>query len=250
MTYIQHPSRRRRTMPMRRRRAGMGNVFDLVEELVTGKPGSTDIRNALCSVSPGDSVGELDAQLAEIDRTWNPTGFFTAQDIDTVFGQVSTVVSAAVDQIESMFAGRASSIGSDNLDELHRLEGKLNEATNDKFQPFIAAVQEANAKGLRAINAPGLKSWAMTAMKAARDLMRQGAVIECQTSALETAIRKVSNVVIAVGQVLRTVVGIVLEAGEAAVDAIDFTFQLLKFAKWAVLLGGGYYVVKKIRERM
>jgi hypothetical protein len=118
----------------------------------------------------------------------------------------------------------------------------------DKFVAYEDAYNKAKSSGTRVINAPGLKDWALDTIQAARNAMYYASLLACTTSVLEVAAATGRDVLQRASDVIMRVVGAAISAGEAVVDAVDWTLTLLKYAKYAAVIGGAYWVFLQIQK--
>ena len=258
MTYISTSKRRyaRRARPQ-----GMGDLFSAVDSLVSGiltGGGNTDamreLREGVCAGDADASVADMEAQISDVDRTWNPTGFYTPDQIRTVILQTNDYATVAINQMIS--ALQSTNIDSEGKEASKReFDSSYKDifATLEKANAYLVAANQAEEKGLRAVDAPGLKLWVLQAMRDSKKLARAAAFIECNVSTFERFVRAVNNALDKLISVIKKIVGVVLEYGEkAAKVAFDFfglLATLLKYAPYALIAGGGYYIYREVRSR-
>jgi hypothetical protein len=236
-----------------RSRGGMGDFFDSFQDALVGAgllpiTASSPIRTAMCAVDPGPAFVAMDAQIDNIKANWNPTGFYTPEDIQAVRGAVVDFATTANDQFETAKNLRVVGISDDAIAERTRVQDLLRVQLVDKFVAYEDAYNKAKSSGTRVINAPGLKDWALDTIQAARNAMYYAALLACTTSVLEVAATTGRDVLQRASDVIMRVVGAAISAGEAVVDAVDWTLTLLKYAKYAAVIGGAYWVFLQIQK--
>jgi len=238
MTYL---NRRRPVRPVQRN--ALGGVFDVFEQLFTGQlPGDSEIKNAFCPQGADAFVAQMDATIADTDRRWNPTGFYTPDQIATIVNAGLSFIGPTTEALENDLRGVFGvDVPQPAYDNLQR---KLIEV-----QPFIRAANEARTKGIRVVNAPGMKAWIMDTMKAGRQLAREVALEQCRRSTLANGTRVAEVGIRALHDVVIAIVGVVAAAGETVLDAATGIFALLKHAKWIALAGGAGYLLYKAKQR-
>ena len=239
MTYIS----KRRARARRRPQQAMGGLFDIITS------GGVDLITELTSKCPDDAdnaVVELDNVIADIERSWRPTGFYTPAEIDKV-------VTTVLDQVAKVRA-RMEELG-DEMKILGKVESQfdaLNRQTADTID-FINAAKKARAAGLRVVNAPGLQSWVLDTLKANRNLGRAMILASCQRSFFEKALADTAKDMMIVRSVVLTVGSAALAAGEVAVEVLGGLGQFLavtvKFLPFIALGAGGLYLYKKMKDR-
>jgi len=253
VSYIQTRHRARARCRRRPARSGLGDFFDSFQDALVGVglmpiTSASSFRVASCLVDPGPAFAEMDAQIQNIKDNWNPTGFYTPDDIDKVQRAVAELVATANDQLQNAVDIHLEGLPQDAFDKGFSLRTDLNAWVVDKFQPYMDAYKKAKANNVRVVNAPGLKDWAFGTMKAARDLMFYASLLVCSTTGLEIAASAGRDVMQRVSDVIMRVVGAAISAGEAVVDAVDWTFTVLKYAKYAAVVGGAYWLYLQIQK--
>jgi hypothetical protein len=257
MTYIQDrgTALSRYRAPRRRQRArAMGGIFEFIDEVVQGATG-IDVggaRAAACAPDADASVANLSAQINDVERTWNPTGFFSPDQIRTIVLQTNDYGNVAVNQMISAVSGI------DSFEDKTASKQAFDDARGSFFQTmqkgllFLAAANKAEDEG-KAVDAPGLKFWVLDAMKESRKLTRAAAFIACNVSLLERFVSAVNAAIDKLIEVIKAIVGVVLAAGQKALsvagDFFGLMLTLLRYAPYVALAGGGYYIYKRVKDR-
>lgn len=249
MSYVTRP--RRRLAKRYRPKPALGGLIDSFQDGLVGMgllpiTASSWYRADLCAVDPGPDYDSMKAQIQTLKDTWNPTGFFTPDDIFAVQGTVLKFVDMANEQLQNAINIKLEGLPKDAFDQGLKLQAAVSTQFGEKFQPYMDAYKKARANGTRVINAPGLKGWALDTLTAALDAMFYATLLVCTTSGLEIAASAGRDILDKVSAVLLKIGGAIVDAGEAVVDAVDWTFTLLKYAKWGLLIGGSYYLYTKV----
>jgi hypothetical protein len=187
------------------------------------------------------------AQADALERTWNPTGVYTWQDM-------SNVVAATV-----QLAGQASSaaIRFFSGDSLPSAKDKVRAASNSynaiarHALDYTVAWQTAKAAG-KPVSAPGFKRWVIEDLRAAAELFRAVEIAVCTQPWWLSAAVSISRAFVTVVDVAKRVGGAVLTVAEGAVKAVERTGSIVGFLlSWGPYLAlgvGGYLVYKKVRK--
>jgi hypothetical protein len=259
MSYLAHP--RRSLTRYRRPKPALSGLFEFLEDLSVGVGSGglisgdevRDARAISCAADADQAVGSMDAQIADLERTWNPTGFFTADQMTTVIATTGNYMNAARDQMTAALQSvnirdsgkEASAAAFDRAMESMQ-------AASDKMNLFATAVTKARQTGTRAIDAPGLKVWVLQAMRASKELARAAAFANCNKNVFERFIRAVNDLLDRAIEIIKKIIGIVIAAGEKVIDvAGDFfglLISMLKFAPYVLIAGGGLYLYKQYRQ--
>lgn len=258
MTYIQDRgsalSRYRR--PRKRSSQAMGGLFEFIDDAVGGMfGGGTDIgkaRELACGVDADSSVGQMDAQINDVERTWNPTGFFTPDQVRTVVLETNAYGNTAVNQMI------AAITNVDSFEDKRGSQAAFDDARGSFFETmqrgtlFLAAANKAEGEG-KAVDAPGLKIWVVQAMKESRKMSRAAAFIACNISTFERFVRAVNAALDKLIDVIKAIVGVVLAAGQKAIsvagDFFGLMLGLLKYLPYVAVAGGGYYLYRRYQDR-
>lgn len=184
------------------------------------------------------AVVDTDAKIDDLARNWNPTGYYSPADIYTAMKSVTDAITSA----------RAALIGavlstSDAAQQVAQAQAYLNRST-ERAAVYTAAIANAKASGISAINAPGLKQWVLESMVNVGQAFTTVAMLQCNSSWLDTA----ASVLSAVWGVVKRIAGIVLKVGETVLDAADDVLDLYKVLKWGALGVGAFILVSKLRD--
>lgn len=250
MSYVPTTNRRRYRGRQRPPRPALSGVLDLFDkfDFFQALPGGHDRALERCSnsdelVSTRDG---MDAQIASISASWNPTGFYTAADIkraiDIVFSQAGPVGSAAL-EVAGGVRGQA--------DEITPAHNAFSRAIQDG-NVFTQAKFDAESQGIRVIEAPGLKPWVLDVMQKIRDLAVAVSVSDCAAASGIQFMVMSARVLVAIGDVVKQIVGTVIEVGEKVLKAVGGIGQLLGFVMTHLpaiaVIGGGAYLLLRFQK--
>jgi len=233
MTYT--IARRRKVAPRPR---GMSGFIDDVFQSITGKSPEGE-----CVAQANADVAPFDAKIDDLTRTWNPTGFFAPQDIrDLVSATMSTVTQAqaALDSARS---------------EPNASQDRILSSTNDlaraggRSLDYLDAARNADAQGLRLVNAPGLKRWVTDTLATASSAMVTASVIACLKPWWVVALSGFQGAFDVVFSLAKRTVGAVIAIGETALKVASDLPQLYDVLKWGLLAGGAYYLWVNVLRR-
>lgn len=190
----------------------------------------------------GSATQQMKARTEELRATWEPTGFYSWQ-------QMADLVAAAV-ELSSKASSMALQAFQQNPNDILRKasDDYMNVAkrAREDYAPAWQAAKAANAP----INAPGFKRWVIELLEEAHKLARISEISVCTApwwyGALTTFMYYFDKVV----DLAKTIGGIVVAVGQTVVDAVESAFNLWPIVKWGGLaLGvifGGVYLWNKL----
>jgi hypothetical protein len=188
-----------------------------------------------CTAQATSSVKPLVDQTNQLSATWNPTGFYTPDELLEVMTRGMEAVrnaQAAVDQT-------TREIGVD-FDKLNAASQSLFEV-GARATDYINAAKQARQQQIRLVNAPGLKAWLIGALQKANDAMVASAFEECRKPWWGIALAGYVEACQAIWGVVASVGGQVLAIGENTLKIGANLTELLS-SKWMLLALGGVVV--------
>jgi hypothetical protein len=183
----------------------------------------------------------------ELERTWNPTGVYTWQDMSNVLAATTGLASQASSAGVRFFEG----------DSLPSSKDKVRAASNKYFDRakqanYYVEAWRAAKDANKPVSAPGFKRWVIDDLRAAAELFRAVEVAACTrpwwvgaAASYGRFFNGVIDVAKRIGGVIGKVAGGALDAAEKTGDIVAF---LLKWGPFLALGVGGYVVYKKVRK--
>ncbi len=231
----------------RRRERQLRGVFDDLMSKLNPLQSSVD---QACVITASNAMSAFDADIRDVQDNWNPTNFYTVEQIQQIVGFGLDVKGKALD-------GLSEAAGRFQLEEHRAL---LNKAAADidadliDPAPFIKAVQQAavlqpTTNNPVIIESTGLKRWVVNVLKTARAARFACEVVSCARpgtvldilQAIDSASRSLISFV-------RTIVGVAKDVAESAANLIvkipDFlstVMTVLSVLPTVLVLGVGYY---------
>ncbi|HMG13474.1 MAG TPA: hypothetical protein VK571_09870 [Gemmatimonadaceae bacterium] len=235
MTYVKPP---RRYIARPRKPAGSlaGWVEDLEQDFGIGSPESQ------CLAAANQTMAPFDAKIDDLARNWKPTGFYTSADIRGLINQTLALVREAQAAVNAAAAEPNAS-----QDSVMRATTDLGRKGQDSLD-YLKAASDADAQGIRVINAPGFKRWVTDTMGAASSAMVTAAVIGCITPWWVGALAAFQSAFDLLIEILRDFVGAVAAVGERVLKAADAVLSMVQY----ILLGAAglaaYYIWTRADE--
>lgn len=241
MTYV----RQSRLMRRVARRAPASAIGDCVWYPETGfdcDDHGAQSSTATCIDQANATTAPFDAKVNDLAQNWQPSGFYTSDDIRSIVGSVLTVqrqAQAAVDQ-----AAKEPNASQDSI--ARATDDLLN--VGKRSLDYLDAATQADAQATRVINAVGLKRWVTDSLGAASNAVATAMVIGCITpwwvgalAAFQTAFDKAWGVV-------KAVAGTILQIGEDALTVASSLDDIYNVLKWGALAFGAYWLWTNVVE--
>ena len=232
MTYI---AKRARVRMAPRRKSGMGGWIDDLAQ----QAGISPSENSVCLDQANAAAAPIEAKVDDLDRNWNPTGFYTVADLRQVVSSTLSVVQ----QGYAALTQAATQVQSDSLNEAN---AELSKAGNSI--DYLNAARDAEAKGISTINAPGLKRWAVSTLRSAADAIVAGAMVTCLEPWWLSALSSFQTAFDVAWGVIKQIAGAVLKVGEVVLKVPDLLDDVVTYAKWALLLGGALFMFSELNK--
>lgn len=230
---------------------GLGGLLD---DLINFSSGGTqqNLDQVCIQAAPSDpQVAARTAQITDLEQNWNPTGFYTADQLGQALGftmrmtgAISEALGAAITAPE-LDAHRARLQGA--LDDVQRAIG-VGGFGVDPLGPYAAAAANVRAQvgGDGVIEAKGFKRTVLNVMRKVRDATEVLVAVNCaRPNLLFAAMGAAVSAFTALYDFLKSLVQLVLDAAVAVAKIPDAVSDLFTYAKWALIIGGGYWIATK-----
>lgn len=180
-------------------------------------------------------------QQKDVETNWNPTGYYTPDQVAQIMSFVLDMGDQVTAQITSALSDLQLPSGRENLNAAFN---NLSKAANDGL-PFTQAFQQAKAQGVGIIDASGLKRWVTSYIHTVGDATWLLTNVGCNRPWWVGALQTIQGVVNQVVRVVKAIIGVVVSAGQAVLKVPDVIGDFITYGKWAALLGLGYYAAVK-----
>jgi hypothetical protein len=200
--------------------------------------------NALgdCSVNT-----QLDVYANELERTWNPTGVYTWQDMSNVVAATVQLAGVASSAAIEFFKGNSTPEAKARVRAASNSYNAVSKLAIDYLIAWKAA-REAN----KPVSAPGFKSWVLDDLRAAAKLFHVVELEACNKPWWVDSAVSISRAFINVVDTAKRVGRAVINVAEGAVKAVERTGDIVGFLlSWGPYLAlgvGGYLVYKRVRK--
>ncbi len=228
MTYYL-PPKTRPGLRRYQRRPGLG---DSLWDLLSGAPSA----EKQCIDQANAQAAPFDAKIDDLAKNWKPTGFWTSDDVRTLVSGTMATVRQAQAGLDQTAQGLSAS-----QDSIQRATDDLARA-GQRALDYLQAANDADAKGLRTINAPGLKRWVTDTLASCSAAMVTSATIACLQPWWVSALAAFQTAFDAIWNVAKQITGAVLAIGETALKIADDLPNLYDILKYGALAAGAYWV--------
>lgn len=211
----------------------MASFWDNV--FTTGEYGFPKAFTEACPASA--ATNQMLARIDELQASWQPTGYYTWQDMSNLLAAAVEMSSKASSMAVQAFSQNPSDILRRASDEYMQIVRKANE----DYQPAWQRARTANAP----VNAPGFKTWVIDLLKAAHKLARVSEISVCTAPWWLGVVQGYMYYFNKVVDIAKTIGHVLVKAGEVVVDAAEGLFSLWPVLKWGglavgVIFGGVY----------
>lgn len=228
MSYHRSIARRART----RTPALAGNFVEDALALVTKD------ETGACKATADAQTAASEAKASDLNRTWNPTGFYTRDQISQLVQHTLAMLRNATSSIDAAIADPQAPGSRDALKmSLSSLQRKF-----DESQAFVQANQQAAAQGIQTLDAPGLKRWIVSSMQEANAGIWGVAFIACMRPWWVSALATFQGAFDVVYGTAKKIVGVAVQLGEEILKIPDTVSTMWTYAKWAAAIGGAWWL--------
>jgi hypothetical protein len=220
---------------------------------------SSDAVACLNKANATTQVKSIDTMIGNLSAGWKPTGYYTPADIQMVHDLLASEAEAA-----GVALANAPRSTRDAETMISIAFEDLLSKFKDPARHMQQAVLEARRTGAQIIDAPNLKRWVISSMRAISDAYVTATVMHCRQSWIVTLLDKGYRAIASIGGVVWKVSGvaaeIVVAAGEAVVKVAGGAADALRIAgsiaKWTLRIApfalaglGGFYAYKKLKKQ-
>lgn len=242
-------------------RTGLGGIFDDLlgaaagaASFGVGANAQRDQIDAACdqTAASDPQVLQRQAQVTDLEQNWNPTGFYTADQLSQAVNlmlamtePIAQAINVANNQLQ-LPQHRARLLAA--LDDVQRSVG-VGGLGADPLAPYAGAANTVKLKvgGDGVIEAQGFKRTCINILKKIRDATQVLVSVNCARPGLFFSILSaIGRGASAVYDFLKQLVNLVVDAALAVAKVPDAIGSLFTIAKWAAILGGGYWIATKV----
>jgi hypothetical protein len=214
----------------------MGFLDDIVSG-ITGVP--TQVPQPICRGIGDSAITKLTAQNAQTAAAWRVEKLYYAADLRRIYESVMNSATGIMQQAETF---KKSGVDADFGGLTNAMTALYLHGVDDG-KKFVTAYQEATAKGIKVIEAPDFKAWALKLLDLAVQVQWWITYTFCRQQTggvtfLTRALKLVYDIVVAVAEA-------VVEIGMALVSVPGKVAELFGVLKWVALVGGLGFVAFK-----
>lgn len=236
-----------------RPRRGLGDDFTdwLNGNLKPGGPGVPGVpvsagspsESSLCLDAANATTAPLDARVADLAANWNPTGYYSPDQVTQITTSTLTLLRSAASVVEQAMHDPDAP---DARAALMQFYSEINGRSSDSLQ-FTQAVGAAHAQNINVIDSTGLRRWVIDSMTSASSAIAAAAYVNCQRPWWVGALAAFQSAFDALYNLVSKIIGILVKIGETVLEIPDTVATLVKYAKWIGLAGLAYYAAVKLK---
>jgi len=213
-----------------------------------------------CPSAAASQTTQIDQMAADLQATWNPSGYYTPDDMDTITAQVQACINQAYTATTNAMADvNASQVPDSQLvinDAISRLNGVASQTIN-----YIQASKTARASN-QVVAAPALKDWVIECLNASSEALQRSYLVECEVPSWVNVLGSIINAAIAVYNAAKAIAGVVAQLATSVVHAAEAAFDIAAWlAAWgptlllvgigAAIVGGiGFAIYRRKRKAL
>lgn len=187
-----------------------------------------------CIDQANATFAPMDAKVNDLAANWNPTGYYTSNEIRSQVTDVMNAVRAAQAALD-----KARVEPNASQDSIMRAVNDLARA-GERSIGYLDAAREADDKGLRLVNAAGFKRWVVDSLAACSSGMVTAAVVGCIAPWWVDTLATFQFYFDRAWSTAKLLVGAVLAIGETAVLVAGDLPDLYRLLKYSALVVIGY----------
>lgn len=245
MTYLMQstPTTRRQSPMVRRygRRSGRA-----LHGLALGGASSDE-----CRARAEADEGPLFARAQDLAKNWNPTGFYTPEEVEkvlkatyAVLNQVSDILDKADKEIPQRDWGGDES-GQTHVIGLKRADVIAQFKEAEKFQQ---AWLQAKDQHIDLLDMPGLKRWVVNSMLVAANCVYAASYVLCITPWWMGVLKTMAAFFEDAIDIAKSIGGALKKVGQTVLKVPDTLSTLFTVAKWSLILGVPLYVIFRLNQ--
>lgn len=196
----------------------------------------TDELACLTAANNSPAVQTIDAQTTNLARNWRPTGFYTLTDIKGILDVIDQQTLQAQIQLSTTLQATGDAPSMIRQAQFYLDRNKQRSAG------YRALIADAQKRGLKIVDAPGLKDFVLKSMVNISQAFVTKAAIECRANWLDKGAAAASAIANVAGKVVGAVADTAVAAGKAAIDAAAGAAKgfgtVLTVLKWTLIIGG------------
>jgi hypothetical protein len=198
-----------------------------------------------CLDKGNSESSSLDAQIADKDRNWNPTGYYTQKQITDIVTATSQMLSSCADQVRAAPNSTGDAEVSRNI-AIKDVQRKMQEGLH-----YTQGAYSNQIKGMTINDVPGLKRWVIQSMLVCSNTVVTASLLWCETPTLAAVILVIGAAIEAAWSVIRAILGVAYDIVLAAGKAVGKIGDLLPAVVTYAIYGGAalalYWLYRQVR---
>lgn len=199
--------------------------------------------DAACQKAANKATVDLTAATLDLSRSWRPTGFYSVADFEAMLQKTWDILNGAGKALDQILADDFA------IKDGARMERNAITNRYGESMVFVRAMNEAKAKNITVIDAPGFKRWVIKAMNEAAVAYEYVAYQACAKPFLLDVLRVAYGAYVIALKIGKAMVAITVAAGQAVLKVPDFLSTLWDVAVWGGAGVGILWLASKLPRR-
>lgn len=217
---------------------GLAGPSDIIASIKYQLGIPSDELACLQTANASARVMEIDGRIEDLAKNWNPTGFYTPDDVTKIYNEVTENISKAHAALNTAMMST-----SDAGRQVNQARAYLTRST-ERGAIYPKVIAEARQKGIAVLDSPGLKTWVLQSLVNVSQAYTTVEALACQASWLDYAAAAISKA----WAVIKKIVGVVIRVGETVLKVADDLPQIWTVVKWGGLAALGIAAVIKLKQ--
>jgi len=225
-------------------RGSLGDLIDDARAQISKNIQAVSLLQA-CSPVAQAAQTQLEVEQAAFLATWkNRDDFYHVDDMQNVITQAYGMITRGQNLLDNFVdAGIFSSTPQNSLFDA----GKTG-------QQYVDAMNQAKQAGAQVVDAPGFKGWVIDVWSAAGEVLYLVSLVNCATQAVVSMIQAASQLFTAAldlfVKAVKAVAVVAFDAATIVYHAATGALDLLKYAKYAAIGYGLFWLITEGRRRL
>jgi hypothetical protein len=200
----------------------------------------------LKAANESPAVKAIDAKITDLARNWRPSGFYSIPDLKGILDEIDR------QSAQAQISLATTILATGDAPNMLRQAQYYLDRNKQRVAGYRGLIADAEKRGLKIVDAPGLKDAVLKSMVNISHAYTTKAAIDCRANWLDKAAVAVDKIGDVAGKVAGFVADVAIAAGGAAADAARGAVKALTVLKWAAIIGvpvlGGLWAYSRWNE--
>jgi len=208
---------------------------------------SESISGMTCLNAANAASARLQAQREQLTRDWKVKSFYRVEDMDKIIDQVFALLAKAKDDVTAAKNQGSFTLKSSEYAQWNEVTYQILARFSDA-RVFTQTIQNAKAKGIKVIDAPGFQNWVEKSLMSVEGAVEVIACMKAIKPSIVTNLETIYDASRALGSFIKTLVEAVIAFGQAVANVPKTVADLWTIMKWGTVAIGGVWLYSKLRR--